>query len=252
MFYYNYVTSVGQKQINQDALLIRKARFRNSEILLSAVCDGIGGLSGGEIASAFVISGLADWFKTEFAQMKKQEASVLEIRQNLDTILHEMNDALNQSHEMGTTLTGFILDSGTEKMLIVHAGDTRLYQIFSDHICMVTEDHSVVAEELRQGLLTEEQARQDSRQNQITNCIGAGETSRNYDYIIRKPEKNCIYLLCSDGFRKLISKDEIFRFLSPDENGSAQKIQENLQTLLNLNLSRGEQDNITAVAVSYR
>ena len=115
----------------------------------------------------------------------------------------------------------------------------------------MTSDHSIVAEEVRRGLISEEDARFDSRQNQITNCIGAGETDRMYDFMIQKPEEECLYMLCSDGFRKMVSDEEIRKRLVPSENTSADILKKNLEYLMQLNMKRKEKDNITAVAVRY-
>ncbi|MDE6519122.1 MAG: protein phosphatase 2C domain-containing protein [Ruminococcus sp.] len=254
MFDFSYVTTEGTvKKINQDALLIKIAEYKNKQILFMAVADGIGGLPKGETASAFVISEVARWFEKEYSAMLKEGKNILAVRKSLDVFLHGLSDELNDLAEpMGTTYTSVIIDPILDSVLVAHVGDTRFYKIFSDRAEIVTSDHSVVAEEVRSGKLTEEEARLDKRQNQITNCMGAGETGRVYDYIIQKPDKECIYMLCTDGFRKMITKDEILECLSPDVNINSDIIHENLDYLLELNMNRKERDNITAVAVKYK
>ena len=253
MFHYTYVTTKGMRKTNQDALLIQKAAFCGREILFAAVCDGMGGLSCGEHASAYTVSEAAAWFSAEFPALA--DADVLDIRVSLDDFLHRINDDINTAGEtlgdMGTTYTSLLLDPEKNYLLAAHVGDTRLYRITDSGSEVLTTDHSVIAEELRRGLLTEEKARTDTRQNQITNCIGAGETDRSYDYIILEPESDCTYLLCSDGFRKLISEDEIRQALAPSKNPDANALQKHLKELTDLNLERRESDNITAVAVKY-
>ncbi|MBE6876679.1 MAG: serine/threonine-protein phosphatase [Ruminococcus sp.] len=255
MFRYSYINSIGRKEINQDALLLQTARYQQHEILFAAVCDGIGGLTGGEIASSFVISQVAEWFSTEYANTLKEGKSILAIRQSLDDCLQRLNSEINtgtpNGTEMGTTFTSLLIDTVNQVTLTGHVGDTRLYKIFPDSVEIVTSDHSVIAEEVRRGIITEEEALHDSRQNQITNCIGAGETDRMYDYIIQKPCTECTYLLCSDGFRKMITKEEIRTFLSPENNPDNDAIHEHLSALLDMNLQRNENDNITALAVRY-
>lgn len=253
MYIYSYVTTEGiVKKINQDALLIKKAEYKGEEILFSAVCDGIGGLSGGENASSCVIGIVSDWFERKYPKLLKEDKGILEIRKNLDNILHRINDAINAENEdMGTTFTSFIINPILDSVLVAHVGDTRLYKIYNDKAEVVTSDHSVVAEEVRRGIITEESAKFDKRQNQITNCIGAGETDRIYDYIIQKPETDCVYMLCSDGFRKMISNEEIVKYLSPSINKTNEDLKSNLEYLLKLNTDRKETDNITALAVKY-
>ena len=255
MFQYTYITTKGMRKTNQDALLIQTAKCQGREILFAAVCDGMGGLSCGEHASAYTVSEAAAWFSGEFPKLAEAGADVLDIRVSLDDLLHRINDDINQAGEqlgeMGTTCTAVLLDPEKNYLLAAHVGDTRLYRITDQTAEVLTTDHSVIAEELRRGLLTEEKARTDSRQNQITNCIGAGETDRAYDYIILEPETDCTYLLCSDGFRKLISEEEIRQTLAPAGNPDADSLKRHLTQLTDLNLERQENDNITAVTVKY-
>ncbi len=256
MYNFSYVTTEGiVKTVNQDALMIKIAKYKNHEILFSAVCDGMGGLYGGEKASSFVISGISEWFEREYPAIIRSGGSVLEIRQSLDECLHRLNDDIIDNTEtgkaMGTTLTSLLIDPVLNITLTAHVGDTRLYKIFADRLEVVTMDHSVVAEEVRRGIISEEQARRDKRQNQITNCIGVASKNRIYDFIIQQPETDCVYMICSDGFRKMITEDEISIYLSPDINIDNSSLKSNLEHLLGLNIQRRESDNITALALKY-
>jgi protein phosphatase len=256
MYNYSYITTAGTvKEINQDALMIKTARYRGGDILFAAVCNGIGGLSGGEDASSFVIKKVSDWFEKTYSCLRREEKNILEIRQSLDECLHMINDDINRcctdEKRMGTTFTSLLIDPAIDAVLVAHVGDTRLYRIYDGRAEVVTADHSVVAEEVRRGIISEESAKTDKRQNQITNCIGAGETGRMYDFIISKPETECTYMLCSDGFRKMITDEEISASLSPLVNNDNDTINKNLTYLLDLNMQRDEDDNITALAVRY-
>ena len=256
MYIYSFATTEGiVKKINQDALLIKTAKYKGCDIIFAAVCDGIGGLTGGENASSCVINVVSDWFEHVYPALLQKESGILDIRQSLDDHLHRINDAINRDSargsEMGTTYTSVLIDNFLDTVLVAHVGDTRLYRIYEDKIEAVTQDHSIVAEEVRRGIITEEEARHDKRANQITNCIGAGETGRMYDFSIQKPEKDCMYMLCSDGFRKMISDEEIRSRLAPSENKDSAAIKKNLEYLMNVNMERKEKDNITAVALRY-
>ena len=256
MYIYSYATTAGiVKKINQDALMIKIAEYKGNEILFAAVCDGIGGLSGGEHASSFVISRTSAWFEKDYPELLRKGKGILDARKSLDSHLHDLNDIINayseKNGDTGTTFTALLIDPALDAVMVSHVGDTRLYKIYEDRIVAVTSDHSIVAEEVRRGLISEEDARFDSRQNQITNCIGAGETDRMYDFMIQKPEEECLYMLCSDGFRKMVSDEEIRKRLVPSENTSADILKKNLEYLMQLNMKRKEKDNITAVAVRY-
>ena len=256
MFVYSYATTAGiVKKINQDSLMIKVARYENSDILFAAVCDGIGGLTGGENASSFAVSSVSEWFETVYPELLRQNCGILEARESLDRCLHRINDRINahsdNSGSMGTTFTSVLIDPRTDAVMAAHVGDTRLYKIYEDRIITVTSDHSIVAEEVRRGLISEEDARFDPRQNQITNCIGAGETGRMYDFILQKPEEDCLYMICSDGFRKMVSSKEIHKRLLPSANTDKDKLKSNLEFLMKLNMKRRETDNISALAVRY-
>ncbi|MCM1506012.1 MAG: hypothetical protein NC177_02600 [Ruminococcus flavefaciens] len=256
MYNFSYVTTEGiVKTVNQDALLIKIAEYKKHKILFSAVCDGMGGLYCGEKASSFVISGVSEWFEKEYPKIIKKGGNILEIRQSLDECLHRLNDDIIDNTEkgksMGTTFTSLLIDPILDITLTGHVGDTRLYKIFTDHIEVVTMDHSVVAEEVRRGIISEEEARNDSRQNQITNCIGVASKNRIYDFIIQTPQTDCVYMICSDGFRKMITETEINTYLSPDVNLDNDSLKSNLERLLALNIQRKETDNITALALKY-
>ena len=183
MYTYSYATTEGIiKEINQDALMIKIARYKEKDILFAAVCDGIGGLTGGEDASSCVIDQVSGWFDNVYPDFLRNGRTMLDARKSLDQHLHRVNDAINicseKSGGMGTTFTALLIDPVLDSVMVAHVGDTRLYKIYEDRIEAVTSDHSIVAEEVRRGIITEESARFDKRQNQITNCIGAGETGR--------------------------------------------------------------------------
>ncbi len=255
----NYITAYNtcdgaSGKINQDALGIQTAQYCGYEYILFAVCDGVGGLEEGEKASSYIIEMLCEWFQTDFSVLLRKKSSILEIRKNLDQKLHYYNDCLNRyadSHmiSLGTTVTAVLTVPSENKIIAVNVGDSRLYKITSNQIEIVTHDHSVVGDKIRRGIISEEKAAFDPKQNQITKCIGAGFDDSIYDFHILEYQKECCYLLCTDGFRKKITREEIFRSLNPDTNRTQKEIKANLAHLMDLNIKRNETDNITAVIV---
>lgn len=211
----------------------------------------MGGLSDGEMASSYVTAKMSEWFKSSFSSLIKQKKNILEIRKNLDDYIHMINDRINlyssqNGVSLGTTMTALIYFEGENKTLTAHVGDTRLYKITDDDIQIMTHDHSVVGEEVIEGIITEESANNDERQNQLTKCLGADFSDISYDYIIEEAEK-CCYMLCSDGFRKKITMSEIHENLKPSCINSRQEADEILRELTELGMERMETDNITAV-----
>lgn len=254
-YVFSYVTTEGAvRKINQDSLFIVTAEYKGDEIFFAAVCDGVGGLSGGEKASGYVCKRINQWFTEEFSELMCSGASILKIRKSLDDRLHELSDNINdyadrKNSDMGTTFTSVLVIPQLDHILIAHVGDSRLYKINDEELKLMTSDHSVVAQEVRNGIITEEMAENDPRQNQLTNCIGAGLEDTSYDYSIADVESDTCYMLCSDGFRKKLSADEIKDYLSPEKNKDEKTITYNLECLKNKVIKRGEKDNITALMV---
>ena len=251
----SYVTTAGAvRKVNQDSLFIISAEYQENEIIFAGVCDGVGGLSAGETASSYVCKRLTEWFSTTLADMLKSSSSVLEIRSSLDEKLHELNDRINayadaNSMDMATTCTALLIIPSLGKMLVAHVGDTRLYRITNENVTLLTSDHSVVGKEVREGRLTEEMAEKDKRQNQLTNCIGAGMDDTSYDYSITDYSIGDCYMLCSDGFRKKLKPDDIAKTLAPSANNDEDVMKANLEMLRDKVLSLGEKDNISALMI---
>ena len=254
-YIFSYSTTEGAvRKVNQDSLFIMTAEYKKEKIFFAAVCDGVGGMSAGETASGFVCRKMTDWFSSDFADMMRNSSSVLDIRASLDEMLHELNERMNSYSErkgisMGTTVTAMLIIPQLARMLTAHAGDSRLYKITDSAIEVLTADHSIVGQDVRNGKITEEMAENDPRQNQLTNCIGAGLTDTSYDYSIEEYDGNECYMLCSDGFRKKITKDEIIEYLCPSANSSEKEMSEHLNALAEKDMKCGEKDNITALLV---
>ena len=254
-YFFSYMTTEGAvRKVNQDSLFISEAEFEGEKIFFGAVCDGVGGLSSGEKASGYVCKRINEWFTDDFAELMRSSASVLKIRESLDDRIHELNDRINDyaerhTSDMATTFTGILILPKFRNMLIAHVGDTRLYRITNDDIEVLTSDHSVVAQEVRDGIITQEMAEKDPRQNQLTNCIGAGLDDTSYDYSITQYNKGEVYMLCSDGFRKKVSSEELQKALRPTANKDEKTMKSNLENLKDQVIERGEKDNITALMV---
>ena len=251
----SYVTTEGAvRKVNQDSLFVMSAEYKGEEIMFAAVCDGVGGLSAGETASAYVCKRMTEWFSASLKEMIKKSSSVLEIRESLDDRLHELNDNINSyadrnAVDMATTFTALLIIPQLKKMLVAHVGDTRLYRITDKELAVLTSDHSVVGQEVRKGIITEKMAEKDPRQNQLTNCIGAGLDDTSYDYSISDYREGECYMLCSDGFRKKLDNEEIRKVLSPSVNNDEKTMSANLEKLKDKVIRCGEKDNITALMI---
>lgn len=244
-------TDVGiQKTTNQDSLCLKIADTSVGKVVLAVVCDGMGGLSKGEVASASVIHAFSEWFKEELPeQLAKNDID--EIVYRWDRIIKEQNQRIAEygkriKIQLGTTLTAMLLVDSTF-MLIGHVGDSRVYRIHQQ-LEILTEDQTVVGREIRRGTLTPEQAKVDPRRNVLLQCIGASKLVEP-QFVSGRPVPKDVFLLCSDGFRHMISENEIFQAFSPEALTDEAVMEQKVKEMVELNKQRNEQDNITALLI---
>lgn len=248
-----YCTDVGvRKNVNQDSLYVKQIKIKDQNILLAVICDGMGGLSQGELASATVVRDFDKWFIEEFV-VAYEDKQIDIIKEEWITLLNKSNKKIlnygkSNGIQMGTTATAVLLfDDG--HYLIIHIGDTRVYFVNSVRICQVTEDHTYVAKEVKLGHMTKDEAEQDSRRNVLLQCVGAMEVLQPtmYEGVV---ERNSYLLLCSDGFRHKYTEEEIYKGLS--ENIKQMNV-DNMYSFLRVAtdrcIQRGENDNISSVLI---
>lgn len=232
------------KEINQDSICIKTAAADADKAALILVCDGMGGLSKGEIAAAAVVRELAAWFDNRFADVfDSWELIKRDILETLQKINSKIS-AYGQKNrlQLGTTATGMIVVNS--KYMTFHVGDTRIYKINSE-ISRLTDDHTFISQEIRQGRMTPEQAKSDPRRNALTQCIGAnGEMTP--DISFGSIESGANYLFCSDGFRHVLTEDEIRENLSPRLVTTRTAMKIKMRSLIETVKERGEKDNISA------
>lgn len=243
-------TDIGiSKNTNQDSLLIKHAIADDKEILLAVVCDGMGGLAKGELASATVIRAFSDWFDDELPYefenldleivgakwsllLKKLNAQILEYSKN------------NNIDGVGTTFSGILFVD--DKYVIGHVGDTRIYHI-GESLKQLTTDQTFVAREISRGTMTIEQAKTDKRRNLLLQCVGASKVVE--PQIITGKTQKGAYMLCSDGFRHEISAAEIYESLNPINLMNKDAMHNNAKYLIEQVKSREEKDNISVLLI---
>lgn len=253
----NFVATVDSdvgtvKTTNQDAACIKIAETAYGQVAMAIVCDGMGGLEKGELASATVINEFNEWFCNELPR-NIDGFNWGYVSEKWIHIIKKLNRAIgdfgrNNNIRLGTTVTAMLLFKN--EYLIAHVGDSRVYQIDSG-LLQLTEDHSVVGREVRQGLISEEDAEKDPRRNVLLQCVGASNAVE--PQIVRgQITGNTSYLLCSDGFRHVISRYEIFEAANPQKVKTSDEMKSNLRRLIDTAKYRGEQDNISALLINAR
>jgi serine/threonine protein phosphatase PrpC len=244
-----YCTETGTvKKINQDSLCVLQAKTEAGQCILAVVCDGMGGLSKGELASATVVRRFTDWFQNELPEMLED---IEEIKQSLSRLIEEQNrKILEYGHregiQLGTTASALLIVPDG-RYIIVHVGDTRVYEI-GNEILQLTEDQTFVNREVKRGNMSKEQAARDKKRNVLLQCIGVADgVEPELVAGITKPGN--AYLLCSDGFRHELSDKEIFDNIVRMQMKETGAIAKMLSGLVHLNEERGEKDNISAILI---
>ncbi|MDY0408702.1 PP2C family serine/threonine-protein phosphatase [Virgibacillus soli] len=245
-----YFTDIGtKKETNQDALLIKTAKTSKGNVGLFVVCDGMGGLTNGEIASTTVIQGLSDWFEKELPDIVLN-VNVTDkiIGKHLDEKIRFLNKKIikygkKNGITLGTTLSIFLVID--KKYYIVQIGDSRIYEVGTE-LLQLTKDQTLVAREVERGNLTPEQAKFHPRRNVLLQCVGAREE---IEVVMTTGNINetHTYLLCTDGFYHKIDDEELIDFIHNVQDESPMK--KNIAELINIAKDRGETDNISAILV---
>ena len=242
-------TDVGiAKSNNQDSVLIKHAVTDIGEVLMAIVCDGMGGLAKGELASATVIRAFSKWFDEELPY-ELENADLQVIGRKWSLMLKKLNGQIMEFGQrlganLGTTFSGILFVN--DDYVIAHVGDTRIYQVGAA-LRQLTTDQTFIAREISRGTMTAEQAKTDKRRNLLLQCVGA---SRDVE-----PEVLCgtaeigTYMICSDGFRHEITPGEMYEVLKPDSIPNENAMHNNAKYLIELVKSRREKDNISVVLI---
>lgn len=236
------------KSTNQDSVLIKHASTDIGEVLMAIVCDGMGGLAKGELASATVIREFARWFDEDLPfELDNLDMQVIGGKWSLmlkDLNLKILEYGTEHGTSLGTTFSG-ILFVGNQ-YVIAHVGDTRVYQIGSS-LNQLTTDQTFVAREISRGTMTAEQAKTDKRRNLLLQCVGASKTVE--PQIICGTAEKGAYMLCSDGFRHEITEAEMYESLNPINFMNKNAMHSNARYLIEQVKSRNEKDNISVVLI---
>lgn len=243
-----------RKPINQDSMLILEAQTGRGNILFAAVCDGMGGLSKGETASAAMIRAFESWFRDDLPLLVQQvrAGGLAEDRlRDQWTCLIKGTSRRIEAYgrdlhiELGTTAAAVLLWGGDYYTLNV--GDSRVY-LLADRIDQLTKDQTYVQRELDAGRMTREETLTDPRRNVLLQCIGAGGVVSPV-FSHGKTAVGQVFLLCSDGFRHVIGPEEFYRAFYPPRMTGEKVMRQSLIDLTRLNMERGENDNISAILI---
>lgn len=244
-------TDIGiKKKTNQDSALILKADTDKGQVLLTVMCDGMGGLAKGEVASAALIKAFKKWFVEELPSLIYQGIEQYMVFNAFGNIALEMNARISTygmkiGVNLGTTVVAMLFFQN--KYYIMNVGDSRAYRM-SDNIYQLTKDQTFVQREMDLGRMTPQEAKMSPQRNVLLQCIGASDVVKP-DFYTETVDSGDCFLLCCDGFRHVISPEEFYAKMNPLALKDEQTMYETLVYFTELNKNRRETDNITAILV---
>ena len=248
-------TDVGIKRAtNQDGLYVSRINASCGELAFACLCDGMGGLSEGEIASATVVYAFKEWVNNGLKYLTwEKELREAELRRIWSSMIADSNARLYaygkaKGISLGTTLSAILLTPRT--YYAVNIGDSRIYRIGAD-IRRMTKDHTFIQREIDAGRMTPEEAQMSGKTHILTRCIGVQERAEP-DFYTGATERGCVYMLCSDGFRHKITSEEILDSYAPQKMKNEEILKETGERLIECNKQRRETDNISVAAVLVR
>ena len=221
-------TDIGKlRKQNEDAAWFDEQRA------VFAVADGMGGHLAGEVASKMAIDAVK--------RMASQNPGIAALKDAV-AAAHQSIFERAQSHAectgMGTTLS--VLWRGQNYVYIAHVGDSRIYRLRDGQLEQITQDHYLVEELVRAGLITREQARTHSRRNIITRALGT-HGDNEPDLLVTDVQEHDLFLLCTDGLTSMVSDEDIRKTLMENPLEAA------ADRLIAMALEAGGRDNVTLI-----
>jgi PPM family protein phosphatase len=233
------------------------------------VCDGIGGAAAGEVASHLAAEAFLHALSQPARRIPPKSASTAGNgdapvpADHLHTRLHEAVRAANQAvfrhsrkspdlHGMGTTLVSALVEDSAEPALwIANVGDSRCYRLRRNELQLLTQDHSLVEEHIRAGILTRVQASRSPIRNIITRAIGSQPTVEP-DIAAHDIQSGDLYLLATDGLTRELPDAEIARLLTGalTDTASTDVLESACQALVDAANRKGGRDNITVLLIA--
>jgi serine/threonine protein phosphatase PrpC len=216
-----------RRRHNEDAYVLEPPLF--------AVADGMGGAKAGEVASSLAAAALKENNGGTGGE-ERVTALIQEANRRVFRRANEDRDAAG----MGTTMTVALVEDN--RVAFGHVGDSRAYLIRAGKIEQLTDDHSLVAELVRGGKLTPEEADTHPQRSVITRAVGT-EPDVDVDTFTIEPEPGDLFLICSDGLTDMVDDETILRAV--EENRSNLEVA--AKALINAANKQGGEDNITVV-----
>jgi serine/threonine protein phosphatase PrpC len=222
-------TNTGRKRRrNEDAFVCEPPLF--------AVADGMGGAQAGEVASRLAAESVREDDRGELSSIER----VAEVIREANRRVYAYSSENMSARGMGTTMTVALAESG--RVTIGHVGDSRAYVLRDGRLSQLTQDHSLVAELVRSGRLSPDEAGSHPQRSVITRALGT-DSEVDIDVFSFRAEKEDLFLLCSDGLTSMVADTDIERILAATRTD----LDTATKKLIEAANRAGGEDNITVV-----
>ena len=241
------MNDAGRRNANQDSLYYAVAESRQGSCFCAAVCDGMGGMSRGGDAGSAAVRLIDSWFSAEYPHVRDTGSGVI---QSLQRLARESNRILYEKGEeegYGTGTTCAMICGWRRHFQIMNIGDSRVYLLRKKRIRQLTKDQTLAMCEVETGKMRPEFAENSPESSVLIECLGVTESVTPGFFEGKMGDRDC-FLVCSDGFRRKLKKEEMAAALSglrPDPK----EIGKRLRALAAEAYMRGETDNMTAIAI---
>jgi serine/threonine protein phosphatase PrpC len=222
-------TDAGRKRRrNEDSFVIDPPLF--------AVADGMGGAQAGEVASRLAAAAFREFHDADDLAAEERVATII---QEANRRIYERAKSDAQASGMGTTITAALVTD--EGVAVGHVGDSRAYRLRQERLEQLTEDHSLVADLVRSGRLSPDEADTHPQRSVITRALGT-DPEVDVDSFTADAEAGDVFLLCSDGLTTMVDEGQIAQTV-----GRSSSLEQATKALVKAANRAGGEDNVTVV-----
>lgn len=225
-----------------------KTEYSQERSYLFVVADGIGGASAGELASALAVETAADFVLQRLRQPSADRAStpamLAEAFRRADARIFDEIEAFPERQGMGTTLT--LAYTLGRDLFLAHAGDSRCLLLRDGRLRQLTEDHTVVTEMVRQGLIRPQQAPRHKYRHVLTNVLGGPDRGVRVELRQKELQSGDVVLLCSDGLTDMLDVARVSTILAGATSPALA-----CELLVEAANQQGGEDNITVIVARF-
>ncbi len=240
------------REQNQDCFILRYSNDARCSSCFAVLCDGMGGLSEGDLASNTVVKALEKWYVDRFEKTTEgfyhTDETVIE---ELKIVIRYCHDRLNRygdskSIKLGTTIAVLLIRNSS--FIAMNIGDSRIYYL-DDSYRLITKDDTVVNQWIDENKMTPDEAEKSNKKHILTQCIGVGKTPEPH-ICLGSCRPGCVWFMCSDGMYHVLSDTELKDSMLKQRNDRGSNAMSDLRDMMRTVMDRGERDNLTGIFIT--